>query len=325
MVNSPVTKQQNSVDKEPDTVKDQLNQPDNPDNDDINSLLARMDSAFKGKSHLLPESSLEQQKSLAQSTPLDQKGLAITVKVQNLNLFYESNQALTDINLVIPKNCVNAFIGPSGCGKSTLLRCFNRMNDLISGCHVDGTITIDEENIYDKSVDVAGLRRKVGMVFQKPNPFPKSIYENVAYGLRLQGINNRKLLDEIVEQSLQRAALWDDVKDRLKDNALGLSGGQQQRLVIARAIAVEPEILLLDEPTSSLDPASTFKIEELIGNLKNEYTIIIVTHNMQQAARISDYTAYFYLGQLIEQSDTATIFTRPKHKATEYYITGCYG
>lgn len=243
----------------------------------------------------------------------------------NLNLYYGEKQALKDINLVIPEKRVSAFIGPSGCGKSTFLRCFNRMNDLVDGCRIEGEIKLHDYNIYEKGVDVAELRRRIGMVFQKPNPFPKSVYENVAYGLRLQGIKNRRQLDEVVEKSLRGAALWDEVKDRLHDSALGLSGGQQQRVVIARAIAIEPEVLLLDEPASALDPISTLKIEELIHDLKDEYTIVIVTHNMQQAARVSDYTAFMYMGELIEFSDTNTIFTNPANKQTEDYITGRYG
>jgi len=249
----------------------------------------------------------------------------ISITVRNFNLFYADKQALKDINITIPRQRVTAFIGPSGCGKSTLLRCFNRMNDLIDIVRTEGAIDIHDDNIMEKSVNVAELRRRVGMVFQKPNPFPKSIYENVAYGLRIQGINDRKTLDVAVEKSLKGAALWDEVKDRLDDNGLGLSGGQAQRLVIARAIAIEPEILLLDEPCSALDPISTLKVEELIYELKNEYTIVIVTHNMQQAARVSDYTAYMYLGEMIEFNDTSTLFTNPKEKMTEDYITGRYG
>lgn len=250
---------------------------------------------------------------------------SICIEATNLNLFYAEKQALTNINISLPEKRVSAFIGPSGCGKSTLLRCFNRMNDLVDICRVEGEIAINEQDIYNRSVDVAELRRKVGMVFQKPNPFPKSIYENVAYGLRLQGIKNRRQLDEIVEKSLHGAALWNEVKDRLHDSALGLSGGQQQRLVIARAIAIEPEVLLLDEPASALDPISTLKIEELINELKDKYTIVIVTHNMQQAARVSDYTAFMYMGELIEFGDTDTLFTNPGKKQTEDYITGRYG
>jgi phosphate transport system ATP-binding protein len=232
---------------------------------------------------------------------------------------------LQSIQMKIPQKQVTAFIGPSGCGKSTLLRCMNRMNDLVDNVRIDGQILLDGDNIYDKSVNVADLRRRVGMVFQKPNPFPKSIYENVAYGLRLQGINKRRVLEEVVEKALRRAALWDEVKDRLHDSAMGLSGGQQQRLVIARAVAIEPEVLLLDEPASALDPISTLKIEELIYELKDKYTIVIVTHNMQQAARVSDCTAFMYMGELIEFGNTNTLFTNPRKKQTEDYITGRYG
>jgi phosphate transport system ATP-binding protein len=249
----------------------------------------------------------------------------ITIKIENLNLHYGQKQALHNINMDIPKQRVTAYIGPSGCGKSTLLRCINRMNDLVDSARIDGKILLDNDNIYDKSVNVAALRRRVGMVFQKPNPFPKSIFENVAYGLRIQGINDKRTLDETVEEALKGAALWDEVKDRLNDNALGLSGGQQQRLVIARAIAIEPEVLLLDEPASALDPISTLKIEELINELKEKYTIVIVTHNMQQAARVSDYTAFMYMGELIEIGNTNQLFTNPKKKQTEDYITGRYG
>ncbi len=249
----------------------------------------------------------------------------VCIEVNNFNLYYGQDQALDDINMVIPEKKVTAFIGPSGCGKSTLLRCFNRMNDLIDTVITNGEIKIDGQDIFDKSVNVAELRRRVGMVFQKPNPFPKSIYENVAYGLRIQGVNDRRTIDAVVEKSLKGAALWDEVKDRLDDLAMGLSGGQQQRLVIARAIAIEPEIILLDEPASALDPISTLKIEELIYELKERFTIVIVTHNMQQAARVSDYTAYMYLGKLIEFNDTSTLFTNPAEKMTEDYITGRYG
>ena len=247
------------------------------------------------------------------------------IEVPGLNLFYGQKQALFDVKMDIPKQRVTAFIGPSGCGKSTLLRPFNRMNDLVDGCRVDGEINIDGRNIYRKGEDVAELRRRVGMVFQKPNPFPKSIYENVVYGLRIQGINSKRVLDEAVEWALKSAALWDEVKDRLHDSALGLSGGQQQRLVIARTVAVQPEVLLLDEPCSALDPISTLKVEELIYELKSKYTIVIVTHNMQQAARVSDYTAFMYMGKLIEFGDTDTLFTNPAKKQTEDYITGRYG
>ena len=249
-----------------------------------------------------------------------------SLSVKDLNLFYEGGkQALHNISLSIPKQRVTAFIGPSGCGKSTLLRCFNRMNDLVDGCQINGEICLDGDNIYDRRVDAASLRRRIGMVFQKPNPFPKSIYENVAYGLRIQGVNKKRVLDEVVEKSLRQAALWDEVKDRLHDSALGMSGGQQQRLVIARTVAVEPEVLLLDEPASALDPISTLKIEELINELKSKYTIVIVTHNMQQAARVSDYTAFLYMGKLIEFDNTDKLFTNPGKKQTEDYITGRYG
>ncbi|WP_347332825.1 phosphate ABC transporter ATP-binding protein PstB [Marinimicrobium locisalis] len=250
---------------------------------------------------------------------------SIKLQINNLKLFYGNDQALKNVNLKIPEKKVTAFIGPSGCGKSTLLRCFNRMNDLVDSCRIEGELLMDGKNIYDKKVDVAELRRQVGMVFQKPNPFPKSIYENVAYGLRLQGVKSRRVLDEVVENSLRGAALWEEVKDRLHDNAFGLSGGQQQRLVIARAIAIEPEVILLDEPASALDPISTLKIEELIYELKNQYTIVIVTHNMQQAARVSDYTAFMYMGDLVEYGDTDSLFTNPNNKQTEDYITGRYG
>ena len=247
------------------------------------------------------------------------------IQVENLDLFYGGKQALHGVNMEMPRKKVTAYIGPSGCGKSTLLRCINRMNDLVDGVTIKGKILLDGEDIYDKSVNVAALRRRVGMVFQKPNPFPKTIYENVAYGLRIQGINDRRILDEVVEKSLRGAALWDEMKDRLNDNALGMSGGQQQRLVIARAIAIEPEVILLDEPASALDPISTLKIEELINELKEKYTIVIVTHNMQQAARVSDYTAFMYMGELIEFGETSELFTNPAKKQTEDYITGRYG
>ncbi len=247
------------------------------------------------------------------------------IQIRDLNLSYGEKQALFNINMEIPRKQVTAYIGPSGCGKSTLLRSINRMNDLVDSAKIDGEILLDGENIYHKAVNVADLRRRVGMVFQKPNPFPKTIYENVAYGLRIQGVSDRRKLDEIVEKSLRGAALWDEVKDRLNDNALGMSGGQQQRLVIARAIAIEPEVMLLDEPASALDPISTLKIEELIHELKEKYTIVIVTHNMQQAARVSDYTAFMYMGELIEFGATNEIFTHPEKKQTEDYITGRYG
>jgi len=249
----------------------------------------------------------------------------VALDINNLNLFYGEKQALNNISMSIPKGQVTAFIGPSGCGKSTLLRCINRMNDLVDNCHISGEINLHGSNIYNKHVDVADLRRKVGMVFQRPNPFPKTIYENVVYGLRITGENNRRKLDEAVEKSLKSAALWNEVKDRLHESALGLSGGQQQRLVIARAIAIQPEVLLLDEPTSALDPISTLTIEELINDLKKQFTVVIVTHNMQQAARVSDQTAFMYMGDLIEYNDTNTLFTTPLKKKTEDYITGRYG
>jgi len=255
----------------------------------------------------------------------EQRELETTLNVSNLDLYYGEKQALKQINMTIPRNRVTAFIGPSGCGKSTLLRCFNRMNDLVDNVRIEGLITLDGEDIHSRHLNVAELRRRVGMVFQKPNPFPKTIYENVAYGLRILGVKEKRRLDETVERALRGAALWDEVKDRLQDNALGLSGGQQQRLVIARAIAVEPEVLLLDEPASALDPISTLKIEELIYELKDEYTIVIVTHNMQQAARVSDYTAFMYMGELVEHANTNTLFTNPSKKRTEDYITGRYG
>jgi len=244
--------------------------------------------------------------------------------VNNLNLFYGDFQALHDISLDIPENKVTALIGPSGCGKSTFLRTLNRMNDLIDGVKIAGNIALDEKDIYS-DFDVIKLRTRVGMVFQKPNPFPMSIYDNVAYGPRCQGIKDKGQLAEIVEEALRRAALWDEVKDRLNKSALGLSGGQQQRLCIARAIAMKPEVILMDEPTSALDPIATQKIEQLMDNLKQEYTIVIVTHSMQQAARISDKTAFFLMGEIIEYDDTDTIFTHPKDKKTEDYITGRFG
>jgi phosphate transport system ATP-binding protein len=249
----------------------------------------------------------------------------ICLSVQGLDLYYGEKRALNQIDMEIARRRVTAFIGPSGCGKSTLLRCFNRMNDLVDGCRIDGAIRLDGVDIYGPEVDVPSLRQRVGMVFQKPNPFPNSVFENVAYGLRLRGIEDRRELTDRVEWALKGAALWDEVKDRLQDSAFGLSGGQQQRLVIARAIAIEPEVILLDEPASALDPISTLKIEELIYELKSKYTILIVTHNMQQAARVSDYTAFMYLGDLIEFGDTDTLFTKPTKKQTEDYITGRYG
>ncbi len=261
----------------------------------------------------------------ASTTAAEADSLETTLLVDKLSLFYGQAQALTEISLDIPKQKVTAFIGPSGCGKSTLLRCFNRMNDLIDGVSTTGRILLDGYDINAGDVDVAQLRRRVGMVFQRPNPFPKSIYENVAYGLRIQGALPKSELDERVEWALRSAALWDEVKDRLRESALGLSGGQQQRLVIARAVAIKPSVLLLDEPASALDPISTLKIEELIHQLKTDYTIVIVTHNMQQAARVSDHTAFLYLGELIEFGKTNELFTNPREQQTEDYITGRYG
>ena len=247
------------------------------------------------------------------------------IQIQNLDLYYDSFQALKNINLDIEQKEITAFIGPSGCGKSTLLKSINRMNDLIEGCRITGEIKIDGKNIYDRDVDVPSLRKRVGMVFQKPNPFPMSVYDNIAYGPRTHGIRKKSVLNEIVEQSLRGAAMWDEIKDRLGKSALGLSGGQQQRLCIARALAVNPDILLMDEPTSALDPISTIKIEDLMAELKQRYTIVIVTHNMQQATRISDKTAFFLLGEVIEYNQTDLLFSMPKDKRTEDYITGRFG
>jgi phosphate transport system ATP-binding protein len=247
------------------------------------------------------------------------------IQTRDLKLFYGPTQALKGINISIQQKLVTAFIGPSGCGKSTFLRCFNRMNDLIDSVRIEGKIEIAGQDIHSPDVDVIELRKRVGMVFQRSNPFPKSIYENVAYGCRLQGMHNKAELDETVEQSLRGAAIWDEVKDRLHSSALGLSGGQQQRLCIARAIAIKPEILLMDEPASALDPIATAKIEELIVSLKRDFTIVIVTHNMQQATRISDHTAFFYIGELIEFGSTKKIFTNPSKKQTEDYVTGRFG
>ena len=249
----------------------------------------------------------------------------IKVKVENLNLYYGENHALKDVNMDIQENAVTAFIGPSGCGKSTFLKTLNRMNDLVDGVRIDGKVLLDGEDIYDPSVDTTILRKKVGMVFQQPNPFPMSIYDNIAYGPRVHGIRDKKRLDQIVEESLRGAAIFDEVKDRLKKSAMGLSGGQQQRICIARALAVQPEVLLMDEPTSALDPISTSKIEDLAVELKKDYTVIMVTHNMQQAARISDKTAFFLLGEVIEFGDTEQMFSMPRDKRTEDYITGRFG
>lgn len=246
-------------------------------------------------------------------------------KIEKLNVFYSDKQALKCVNMDIPAKSVTAVIGPSGCGKSTFIRCLNRMNDLIPVFRLDGRIMYDGMDMYSKAIDVIDIRRRIGMVFQKPNPFPKSIYENVAYGLRIQGINKKGKIDAVVEASLKKAAIWDEVKDRLHNSALSLSGGQQQRLCIARAIAVEPEVILFDEPCSALDPIATAKIEDLITELKNDYTVVIVTHNMQQAARVSDYTGFFMMGELLEFDITKKIFTSPSNKMTEDYITGRFG
>lgn len=260
---------------------------------------------------------MTQANEIAPNTPI--------IAVSDLNLFYGEKQALKNINITMQRNQVTAFIGPSGCGKSTLLRCFNRMNDLIDTARIKGSISFEGEEVNAPAIDIISLRRRIGMVFQQSNPFPKSIYENIVYGLRIAGVNSRTTLDEAVERSLKSAAIWDEVKDRLHDSALGLSGGQAQRICIARAIAVNPEIILMDEPCSALDPISTFKIEELIEELKKKYTIIIVTHNMQQAARVSDITGFFYMGELIETGETKTIFTNPEKTQTEDYITGRFG
>jgi phosphate transport system ATP-binding protein len=249
----------------------------------------------------------------------------IKIEVKDLSLYYGEKKALKEISMQIPANKVTALIGPSGCGKSTFLRCINRMNDLIPDVKITGNMLVEGVDIYDKNVDVVNIRKKIGMVFQKSNPFPKSIYENIAYGPKINGIKDKTQLDEIVEVSLRQAAIWDELKDRLDDSAMGLSGGQQQRLCIARTLAVSPDIILMDEPASALDPISTSKIEELVHELKERYTIIIVTHNMQQAARTSDHTAFFYMGELIEMGKTNTIFTKPEKKQTEDYITGRFG
>lgn len=249
----------------------------------------------------------------------------IKISARNLNLYYGENHALKDINMDIKKNAVTALIGPSGCGKSTFLKSLNRMNDLVENVKITGEVTLDNENIYAENVDTTLLRKKIGMVFQQPNPFPMSIYDNIAYGPRIHGIKNKSRLDEIVEESLRGAAIFDEVKDRLKKSALGLSGGQQQRLCIARALAVQPDVLLMDEPTSALDPISTLKVEELMEDLKKKYTVVVVTHNMQQATRVSDETAFFLVGEVVEFDKTETIFSNPKNKKTEDYITGRFG
>jgi phosphate transport system ATP-binding protein len=255
----------------------------------------------------------------------DQNNTQPKIVVKNLNFYYGPIVALEDLNIEIPPNQVTAFIGPSGCGKSTFLRCLNRMNETILDTRIEGTVLIDGENIYAPEVDVVDVRRRVGMVFQKSNPFPKTIFENVAYGLRINGMKDRRRIAEIVERSLVDAAIWEEVKDRLHESAMGLSGGQQQRLCIARALAIQPEVILMDEPASALDPIATQKIEDLIQKLKKDYTIVIVTHNMQQAARVSDITAFFYLGKLIEVGETGQIFTKPRLSQTEDYITGRFG
>lgn len=247
------------------------------------------------------------------------------ISVSNLNLYYGQNHALKSVNMEIPENEITAFIGPSGCGKSTFLKTLNRMNDLVEGVRIEGKVVLDGEDIYSPTVDTTLLRKKVGMVFQQPNPFPMSIYDNIAYGPRIHGIKNKAKLDEIVETSLKGAAIWDEIKDRLKKSALGLSGGQQQRLCIARALAVKPEVLLMDEPTSALDPISTLKVEELMAELKKNYTVAIVTHNMQQATRISDNTAFFLVGEMVEMNKTEELFSRPMDNRTEDYITGRFG
>jgi phosphate transport system ATP-binding protein len=252
-------------------------------------------------------------------------GQDIVVKTEKLNLWYEDNHALIDISMIVKRNKVTALIGPSGCGKSTLIRCFNRMNDIIDRCKVKGEVLFNDKNIYGSDADPVEIRKKIGMVFQKPNPFPKSIFENIAYGPKVAGVREKKKLDEIVEKSIKDAALWDEVKDRLSESAMGLSGGQQQRLCIARALAIEPEVILMDEPCSALDPIATGKIEDLINELKQNYTVIIVTHNMQQAARVSDFTGFMYLGKLIEFGDTKQIFESPNEGLTERYITGRFG
>ncbi len=252
-------------------------------------------------------------------------GHPVKISVKDLNFYYGPQKALENINMDIPANQVTAFIGPSGCGKSTFLRCFNRMNETILGTRIEGTILLDGNNLYGSDIDVVDVRRRVGMVFQKSNPFPKTIFDNVAYGLRINGMKDKRKIGEIVEKSLVDAAIWDEVKDRMYESALGLSGGQQQRLCIARALAVQPEVILMDEPASALDPIATQKIEDLIQKLKKNYTIVIVTHNMQQAARVSDITAFFYLGKLIEVNETALLFTRPQLRQTEDYITGRFG
>ena len=276
---------------------------------------------------MLSVDSISESNIIQESIPKVDSGKNVKILVRDMNFYYGSVLALKNISMNIQPHRVTALIGPSGCGKSTFLRTINRMNDLIDGVRVEGEIKIDGMDIYDKSIDVVDLRKKIGMIFQKSNPFPKSVYENVAYGPRVNGMfkRDKKKLDEVVEKSLKQAALWEEVKDRLNESALGLSGGQQQRLCIARAMAIEPEILLMDEPTSAIDPVATSKIEDLVMELKSNYTIVIVTHNMQQAARISDYTSFFYQGKIIEYGDTDQIFTNPREERTENYITGRFG
>jgi phosphate transport system ATP-binding protein len=280
--------------------------------------------ALSGRDYVMPRLHAPAAGGQLVAAPTATAGAAL-IEIQDLSLYYTQNQALSGISFAIPEKQVTAFIGPSGCGKSTLLRCFNRMNDLIDGVRITGRITIGGQDINLPEVDAIELRKRVGMVFQRSNPFPKSIFENIAYALRLHGLREKPRLQAVVEKSLRDAALWDEVKDRLHTNALGLSGGQQQRLCIARAIAIRPEIILMDEPASALDPIATAKIEDLILDLKRDFTIVIVTHNMQQAARISDHTAFFYLGELVEYDTTRKIFTNPAHKRTEDYVTGRFG
>ena len=280
------------------------------------------DTRSTARTHAIPEATVAQRERDPALQPEIKNRI---LNIESLSLWYGEKKALKEISMEIPAKQITAFIGPSGCGKSTLLRCINRLNDLIDGVRIEGDIVYNDTSIFDPRIDINALRKRIGMVFQKSNPFPKSIYENVAYGPRIQGINRKRDLDEIVEKSLKGAALWDEVKDRLEDSALGLSGGQQQRLCIARAIAVEPEVILFDEPCSALDPIATARIEDLIHELKGRYTIVIVTHNMQQAARVSDQTAFFLQGDLVEVSPTNTIFTKPNDTRTEDYITGKFG
>ncbi|HSN88222.1 MAG TPA: phosphate ABC transporter ATP-binding protein PstB [Thermoanaerobaculia bacterium] len=284
-----------------------------------------IDSETTARTNAVPEAPARAQTSSPGDPALNPRVDDPILQIRSLSLWYGQKQALKDISLQIPDKQITAFIGPSGCGKSTLLRCINRLNDLIDGVRTEGDILLEGGSIFDPKIDINALRKRIGMVFQKSNPFPKSIYENVAYGCRIQGINKKRELDEIVEKSLRGAALWDEVKDRLEESALGMSGGQQQRLCIARAIAIEPEVILLDEPCSALDPIATARIEELMQDLKKHYTLVIVTHNMQQASRVSDLTAFLYLGELVEYGPTEKIFINPMKKQTEDYITGRFG